>query len=87
MKNNLKSALAFFFLFFLHGFSIGTRQNYFCSTQIQNIVLWNDDILIYGVWDSLPNWKILKKYYERTWWYKKTIQQKRNIIITQIQNG
>ena len=26
MKNNLKSALAFFFLFFLHGTSIGTRQ-------------------------------------------------------------
>lgn len=59
----------------------------YLPTQIQNIVLWNDDILIYGVWDSLPNWKILKKYYERTWWYKKTIQQKRNIIITQIQNG
>jgi hypothetical protein len=26
VKNNLKSALAFFFLFFLHGTSIGTRQ-------------------------------------------------------------
>jgi hypothetical protein len=26
MKNNLKCAVAFFFLFFLHGFSIGTRQ-------------------------------------------------------------
>jgi len=24
--NNLKSAVAFFFLFFLHGTSIGTRQ-------------------------------------------------------------
>ena len=26
MKNNLKSAVGFFFLFFLHGTSIGTRQ-------------------------------------------------------------
>jgi len=26
MKNNLKSALAFFFLFFLHGISIGNGQ-------------------------------------------------------------
>jgi hypothetical protein len=26
MKKNFKSAVAFFFLFFLHGTSIGTRQ-------------------------------------------------------------
>jgi len=26
MKNCLKGAVAFFFLFFLHGISIGTRQ-------------------------------------------------------------
>jgi hypothetical protein len=26
MKNNFKSAVAFFFLFFLHGFSIGNGQ-------------------------------------------------------------
>jgi len=42
MKNNLKSAVAFFFLFFLHGTSIGTRQQgiSYNGKQIKAVAIW-----------------------------------------------
>ena len=61
----------------------------FCDlpTQIQSLPIWHDYLLIYDVWDKLPDWKVLKKAYQRTWWYHKTIQEKRDIMINQIING
>lgn len=58
----------------------------YLPSQIQSLPIWNDYLLIYGVWDKLPGWKELKKHYERTWWFHKTIQEKRDIIINQIIN-
>jgi hypothetical protein len=58
----------------------------YLSTQVQSLIVWDDDMLIYGVWDKIPNWKELRKHYERTWWFKKTIQQKRDIMLNTLIN-
>lgn len=59
----------------------------YLSTQVNSLPIWDDDLLIYGVWDKLPNWKELKKHYERTWWFHKTIQDKRDIMLNNLING
>jgi hypothetical protein len=59
----------------------------YLPTQVQSLPIWHDYLLIYDVWDKLPDWKVLKKAYQRTWWYHKTIQDKRDIMINQIING
>lgn len=55
------------------------------STKIDSVILWHNDMLVYGVWDKKPNWKELKVAYEKTWWYRLTDAQKRerkiNLII------
>lgn len=48
---------------------------------------WFNSIMIYGVWDSFPNWKELKVAYDKTFWYYKTKDEKRNIILNNILNG
>ena len=59
----------------------------YLSSVVQSLPIWNDYLLIYGVWDKLPNWKELRKYYERTWWFHKTIQEKRDIMLNQLIHG
>ena len=54
------------------------------QTDIKRSILWYDNVLIYGMWDSMPNWKQLKKAYEKTWWFRKTIQDLRDISINNI---
>lgn len=53
-------------------------------TIIQSQPQWNDHLLIYGVWDKLPNWKTLKSHYQLTWWFHKTVDEIRNIKLEQI---
>ena len=69
----------------------GETQNngdyFYLPTQVQSLPIWHDYLLIYGVWDKLPGWKELRKHYERTWWFHKTIQDKRDITINQLING
>jgi len=62
-------------------------EYYELPTQVQSLPIWHDYLLIYGVWDKLPSWKELRKYYERTWWFHKTIQDNRDIKINQLING
>lgn len=78
---------------FLYNFKDGSyhnseREYSFCYLSskhlIRSIPQWNDTHLIYGVWDTLPNWKVLKKYYENTWWFHRKIDEKRNISIDRI---
>jgi hypothetical protein len=54
------------------------------DTRIEQMILWQDDLLIYGIWNKLPSFSELKKSYETTFWYKKTEQQKRDIKIQSI---
>jgi len=65
-----------------------TKEYDFCylATQVQSLPIWGDDLLIYGVWDKLPGWKELKKHYQRTWWFHKTIEKQRDIMINQLLN-
>lgn len=53
-------------------------------TTIDRTIIWYDDIFVYGSWDKLPDWKELRKHYEKTWWFRQTKQEKRNRIINSI---
>lgn len=47
-------------------------------SKIERLILWNDSMEIYGVWDKMPNWKQLKIAYEKTIWYGMSDQDKRD---------
>ena len=53
-------------------------------TEIQRLPLWNDYLLIYGVWDSMPTWYQLRQAYERTWWFHRTKDELRNIQLDRL---
>lgn len=53
-------------------------------TEVSRLPLWGDSMLIYDVWDSKPNWKELKQAYERTWWFFRTDEEKRDIQLNRI---
>ena len=56
-------------------------------SRITNLVtLSTESFLIYGAWYKLPDWKTLRNHYENTWWFHKTIVQKRNIKVNSILN-
>lgn len=54
------------------------------ETNINRLPIWHDDILIYDIWDSKPNWKQLRQAYEKTWWFFRTDQEKRDIQLDRI---
>lgn len=53
-------------------------------TEVQRLILWSDDMLIYGAWDSMPSFRELKQAYERTWWFYRTEQEKRDLQLNRI---
>lgn len=57
------------------------------QSELKYLPLWNDSMLIYGVWDKIPTWKELKPSYERTWWYYREQDELRDIQINRILNG
>ena len=57
------------------------------NTRIDSIILWHDSLFVYEVWDSMPSWKELRKAYDKTWWFHKTKQQKRDNTISAILNN
>lgn len=61
-------------------------QNYMgeVETEIQRLPMWHDYLLIYGVWDSMPNWKQLRQAYERTWWFHRTTDELRNLQLERL---
>ena len=63
-----------------------TYENYMAEipTEIQRMPLWSESLLVYGVWDSKPNWKQLKQAYERTWWFHRTIDELRDIQLDRL---
>lgn len=63
-----------------------TYRNYISEipTEINRMPLWGDMMLIYGVWDSKPNWKQLRQAYEKTWWFWRSPDQIRNIQLNRI---
>ncbi len=61
-------------------------QNYIgeIQTEIQRLPLWSDDLLVYGVWDTMPNWKQLRQSYERTWWFHRSTNEIRDIQLERL---
>lgn len=57
---------------------------YYLPSIIRSTPIWDDDLMVYGIWDKLPNWKELRKYYERTWWFHKTKEEVRDIKMNSI---
>lgn len=54
------------------------------ETKIERLPLWWDELLVYGAWDSKPNWKQLRQAYERTWWFYRDEDEKRDIQLSRI---
>lgn len=54
------------------------------ATGIESIILWDDSVNVYGVWDKLPGWKELRKAYEKTIWFSITVDEKRDRKIKSI---
>lgn len=68
------------------------RYSEYCYAAEENAVLkylplWGDQMLVYGVWDSKPNWKQLKQAYEKTWWFYRDTDELRDIQIDRILNN
>lgn len=61
-------------------------ENYIAElpTEIDRLILWGDDILVYGVWDTMPNWNQLRQAYERTWWFHRTSDELRDIQLDRL---
>ena len=53
-------------------------------SELQYLILWDDEMLVYGVWDKLPGWKELKPYYEKTWWFYRDQDELRDIQLSRI---
>jgi hypothetical protein len=63
-------------------------SNYASEIQgINTTILWDEDLYVYGIWDKIPNWKELKKAYEKSIWFKRTKEELRDIKINSIING
>lgn len=61
-------------------------QNYIgeLPTEIERLPIWSDYLLVYGVWDSMPNWKQLRQAYERTWWFHRTTDELRDLQLNRL---
>ena len=63
-----------------------TYKNYIgeLPSEVERLPLWDDYLLVYGVWDSIPNWKQLRQAYERTWWFHRTTDERRDIQLDRL---
>lgn len=57
------------------------------STRIEHFLCWDNSLLVYGVWDKLPDFRTLRSVYQNTWTFYKTISEKRDINLVNILNG
>ena len=53
-------------------------------TEIERLPIWSDYLLVYGVWDSMPNWQQLRQAYERTWWFHRTTDELRDLQLNRL---
>lgn len=62
--------------------------NYASDIQgVNSTILWDDDVYVYGKWDTIPNWKELKVAYSKSIWFKRTKVELRDIRINSIIKG
>ena len=61
----------------LYNWSVCERE-----TEINSLILWgNSNLLVYGGWNGMPNWKELKVAYRETWWFHRDIDEMRDLKI------
>ena len=53
-------------------------------SEIERLPLWDDSLLVYGVWNSMPNWQQLRQAYERTWWFHRDKDELRDIQLDRL---
>jgi hypothetical protein len=57
-----------------------TRGVYDRESELKSTILWGDDnLLVYGAWNGMPNWKELKIAYQNTWWFHRNIDELRDL--------
>lgn len=63
-----------------------TYKNYIgeLATEIERLPIWHDYLLVYGVWDTMPNWKQLRQAYERTWWFHRNTNELRDLQLDRL---
>ena len=50
------------------------------DAEIKNLILWNDS----GAWDKMPTWKELRVAYQKTVWFSRSLEDKRDIYLRSI---
>lgn len=53
-------------------------------SKLKSLIQWDDNMMVYGVWNTKPNWKQLRQAYEKTIWFKKTKSELRNLQISRL---
>jgi hypothetical protein len=53
-------------------------------SEIKRLILWDDQMLVYGAWNGMPSWKELKSAYEKTLWFAQDDQAKRDRTLRSI---
>ena len=56
-------------------------------TMMRKLILWDDQIKVYGAWYGLPDWKELKRAYEKTIWFSTTKEEMRERKLKSVLNG
>ncbi len=54
------------------------------TSELKYLPLWSDSMMIYGVWDKMPDWRQLKQAYERTWWFWRSPEELRDMQINRL---
>ncbi len=56
-------------------------------TKIRRLILWDDSMKVYGAWWGLPDWKELRRAYEKTIWFRTTKEDMRERKLKSVLNG
>lgn len=56
-------------------------------TMMRKLILWDDQMKVYGAWYGLPDWKELKRAYEKTIWFSTTKEEMRERKLKSVLNG
>ena len=54
------------------------------DAEVKSLILWTDSMDVYGAWDKMPTWKELRVAYQKTIWFSRSIEDKRDIYLRSI---
>ena len=53
-------------------------------SELKSLILWDDVMYVYGVWDVKPTHKELRLAYEQTLWFRRSEQEIRDIKLKRV---